>query len=97
MAIRDLGIAFWTSRREDNASILAWCSLAGGVGSGLGIFGTGMLMDSFGPSALGWFVFATGIVILFIAIRTNSRNTMDSDPTKRVEPGEKTEKKEFVA
>ncbi|MBN2185414.1 MAG: MFS transporter [Candidatus Krumholzibacteriota bacterium] len=94
MAIRDLGMAFWTSRSEDNTGVLAWCSLAGGVGSGLGIFGTGMLMDSFGPSALGWFVFATGMLILFIAMRTNSRDTMDSE---QVNPVETTEKREFVA
>lgn len=94
MAIRDLGMAFWTSRRDDHTGVLAWCSLAGGVGSGLGIFGTGMLMDSFGPSALGWFVFATGIMILFVAMRTNTRRTAVGEPASPVEPAEN---KEFVA
>lgn len=94
MAIRDLGMAFWTSRRDDHTGVLAWCSLAGGVGSGLGIFGTGMLMDSFGPSALGWFVFATGIMILFVAMRTNTRRATVGEPASPVEPAEN---KEFVA
>ncbi len=94
MAIRDLGMAFWTSRRDDHTGVLAWCSLAGGVGSGLGIFGTGMLMDSFGPSALGWFVFVTGIAILLIAMRANSRTTEADEPASSVEPSEK---REFVA
>ncbi len=94
MAIRDLGMAFWTSRRDDYAGVLAWCSLAGGVGSGLGILSTGMLMDTFGPSALGWFVFATGIAILFIAMRTNSKTNSIGESFGPVEPAEK---KEFVA
>jgi len=73
VGIRDLGVAFWTSRRNNPAGALAWCSLAGGIGSGLGILGTGALMDIIGTSALGWVVFSAGVLILFIVMWTNRR------------------------
>lgn len=83
VGIRDLGIAFWTSRRDNPAGVLAWCSLASGIGSGLGIVGTGALMDTIGESALGWVVFSAGLLILFISIWANKSASYAREPLSR--------------
>jgi predicted MFS family arabinose efflux permease len=82
-AMRDLGLAAWSSKHPEPENVIAWCSFWAGVGAVVGILGTGVLMDFFGPPALVWVMMGGSLLILLMAFTADPSGLEVDEDTVR--------------